>query len=316
MTEAADRTDPDHKDLDQTAGTFPQPLFILCPGRSFSSVISSVIGQHPQAFGLPEVNLFSRDLVGDLIDYDVPFVGLSGVASGLRRAVAELKYGGQTDATVSRAERWLSQRRDWTGARMFGELCQLAAPRMVVDKSPSNTQVQAIERLFAAFPNARYLHISRHPRATSRSRAKAYDSRLKLKALVGDVDHHTYWQERHEIALRPAREFAPGQYMFLHGEWFFEDPRAVLVQICQWLDLSTDAAALDRMMRPEDSPFAVVGPARARYGNNKGFIENPHLRVGKIREENLDDPLEWMEPDETHFSDGNRALAHQLGYAK
>ena len=40
------------------------PLFILCPGRSFSSVVASMIGQHPDAYGLPELNLFLGPTLG------------------------------------------------------------------------------------------------------------------------------------------------------------------------------------------------------------------------------------------------------------
>ena len=35
-----------------------QPLFILAPPRSFTTVTSAMIGQHPEMYGLPETNLF------------------------------------------------------------------------------------------------------------------------------------------------------------------------------------------------------------------------------------------------------------------
>jgi hypothetical protein len=38
-----------------------RPLFILAPPRSFTSVICGMIGQHPQMYGLPEVNLFAGE---------------------------------------------------------------------------------------------------------------------------------------------------------------------------------------------------------------------------------------------------------------
>lgn len=34
-----------------------EPLFILAPPRSFTSVVCAMIGQHPDMCGLPEVNL-------------------------------------------------------------------------------------------------------------------------------------------------------------------------------------------------------------------------------------------------------------------
>lgn len=101
-----------------------QPLFILSPGRSFSSVVSSVIGQHPDAFGLPEVNLFRFPTIGDLLDSSV--IGAHYVAAGLRRALSELMYGEQTKESLRKVNAWLEDRRRWAGYRVFEEICQLA----------------------------------------------------------------------------------------------------------------------------------------------------------------------------------------------
>ena len=35
-----------------------QPVFLLATARSFSSVVTAMIGQHPQLAGLPELKLF------------------------------------------------------------------------------------------------------------------------------------------------------------------------------------------------------------------------------------------------------------------
>ena len=45
------------------------PLVILCPARSFSSVVCAMLGQHPQTYGLPELHLFITDTVDDLLRY-------------------------------------------------------------------------------------------------------------------------------------------------------------------------------------------------------------------------------------------------------
>lgn len=292
-----------------------EPLMILCPGRSFSSVICSVIGQHPDAFGLPEVNLFSHDTVGQLLDSDVPFVGIPGVSTGLRRALSELKYGVQTDESIIEVDKWLRTKRDWTGGQMFKELIELADGRMLVEKSPTNTRGRSAQRILKTFPNAFYFHIARHPRATCRSQIKAHSSRKEAK-MMKEYDNQDYWRERHNLGLLVSRQVEPWQYMYLHGEWFFEDPELWLKQICEWVGLSTDKEAIAQMMKPEESPFAVEGPSSARYGNNRGFVENPNLRVGKIKEENLDDPLEWIESGEAYFAQETRLLAYTLGYEK
>ena len=289
------------------------PLFILCPGRSFSSVVCAVIGQHPDAFGLPEVHLFAERKVGDLLDLDTPIFGLVGATNGLKRAVAELVFNEQSFESVERATKWCEERRHNTGAEFFRELCERAGDRLVVDKSPTNTHTDGVERLYKAFPNAKFLHLSRHPRAMCRSQHKAYAQRKGARGLK-KFDHENYWLTRHQSILKFSKRLDPGQYMFLHGEWFFEFPELFLTQICEWLDLSTAPEAIEQMMHPELSPFAKLGPDNAKYGNNLGFIDSPHLRVGKIPSETIDGPLEWVTDREAYFSDQTRSLAYQLGY--
>lgn len=286
-----------------------QPLFVLCPGGSFSSVVCAAIGQHPQMYGLPEVNLFVRDDIGGMLDLDVPFVGIN-VLTGLRRAIAELKFAAQTVETVELADAWLKERRAWTGGQMFDALREMAGDRILVEKSPTNSHPDALKRLHQAYPDAFVLHLARHPRATVRSRLKA-----PKKLLWGrNPNLEQMWNRRHSELVAFGQSLRPGQYMYLKGEWFFEEPALVMRQVCEWLDLPCDDEALARMLRPEDSPFAKMGPENAPLGNNPGFIEKPKLRIGKIKAENLTDPIEWIEDREAHFGAPTLDLAALLGY--
>ena len=42
-------------------------LIILCPPRSFSSVVAAMIGQHPELYGFPELQLFSDESMDTLL---------------------------------------------------------------------------------------------------------------------------------------------------------------------------------------------------------------------------------------------------------
>ena len=44
----------------------PAPLFLLAPPRSYTSLVNAMIGQHPQAFGVPELCLFNTERLVDL----------------------------------------------------------------------------------------------------------------------------------------------------------------------------------------------------------------------------------------------------------
>lgn len=289
------------------------PLFIVCPGRSFSSVVCAAIGQHPEAFGVPELNLFVHDTVGELLDIAAPFVGLPGVATGLRRTVAELQFGAQTEETIEKTDRWLAERRDWSGAKMISALGEMADGRMIVDKTPTNTGRRPLRRMLTGFPEAAYLHLARHPGPWMKSKDKVNDKRGRKRSARGTLppaerNLESDWLERHKTLWSLSEQVGPHQYMYLKGEWFFEDPANIFRQICQWLELSDDDAAIAAMMRPEESPFAKVGPKTARYGNNPGFIESPELRIGAIPEPSL------TAEGEPEFSYATRTLGQMMGY--
>ena len=49
------------------------PLFVIAPPRSYTSVIGGMLGQHPETYGLPEVNLSHGHTLGDMWD-SIPIV--------------------------------------------------------------------------------------------------------------------------------------------------------------------------------------------------------------------------------------------------
>lgn len=296
-----------------TAGTVGrQPLFILCPGRSYSSVVCAAIGQHPDAMDLPELNLFICETVGDLLALSNSRRGFSGALTGLRRALAQLLHGVQSDESVERVDEWLAARGDWTSRRVLLEIQDLAGGRMIVEKSPTNTRPDSLRRLATEFPSANYLHLARHPRGTLRSfytnpvkRTRSARSRLKSKG---------YWLARHKAIIEFTERLAPSQHMYLQGEWFLENPDLFLRQLCGWLELRDDDEAIALMKRPENSPFSSEGPQAAAAGTNRAFIKAPELRVGKVAEERLEGRLEWIEGRDVYLDAETIMLARMLGY--
>ena len=59
----------------------PDPLVILSPARSFSSVVSTMIGEHPQLYGFPELHICTSDSLEDLIQWEARrgFLGPPGL---------------------------------------------------------------------------------------------------------------------------------------------------------------------------------------------------------------------------------------------
>src|SRR5262249_39508371 len=149
------------------------PIFVLASARSYSSVVTTMIGQHPELTGLPELKLFCYATIGEL-DASLPRYwierGIKHRSPGLVRAVAQFEFGGQTSDSIASAQAWLKDRSQWPGADVFDVLMERMSPGVAVEKSPENVETDtALRRLASAYPRARYLHLTRHPVTTQRS---------------------------------------------------------------------------------------------------------------------------------------------------
>lgn len=289
-----------------------EPLFIIAAPRSYTSVIGTMLGQHPQAYGLPEVNLSHADTLGEMWGSVMNQIGLG--TAGLLRALAELHDGEQTEEAVLRAADWIEAHGHWTGGQVFRHLQELVGPdRMLVDKSPRNTFNAAnLRRLADAFPRANYIHLTRHPRSMCNSAVSLMQNHGGGRR---KSDPEPTWLKVHTNIVDFMETLAPGQVVRVKGEALLREPDFYLRQICEWLDIDSGPEAIAAMLRPEASPFASVGPPSAPYGADPNFLNEPKLdfvRLSRITEASLEGELEWK-PGEV-FTQPVRRLALQLGY--
>ena len=80
--------------------SFTSPLFILAAPRSFTSLISAMLGQHPQTYGVPELSLFMGETLRDVTE-TVPGIRQQR-AHGILRMVAQVYFGEQSLLSLSR----------------------------------------------------------------------------------------------------------------------------------------------------------------------------------------------------------------------
>lgn len=292
-----------------------QPLFILAPPRSFTSVVCAMIGNHPEMIGLAETNLFAADTVRELREMHRSRPRFS---HGLLRSIAELGLGGQSVADVAAAERWLDEHPDVSTADVFRDLIDWANGRGVIDKSPMYVYARgAPERILEAFPGARFLHLTRHPRATCES---IYETHAMAKGAHGGtlaqsdkaLTPEKMWLSPHQRIMWALNQVPPEQRMRVRGESLMSAPREHLPRIAQWLGIRTDDAAIEAMLHPERSPFAKMGPENARLGNDPRFLQSPALRPYREKPSDLDAPLSW--DPQLFFDDELKELARELGY--
>ena len=309
--------------MSQSSPSRREPLFILCPGRSFSSVVCAILGQHPQCYGLPELNLFLGDTLGEAMKVYASG-GRSGFA-GLRRTIAQIHSGAQTEATVEEAETWIRANLHLTPRQLLDHISEAVGDRILVEKSPTNViDPSCLTRVVRTYPKANYLQLLRHPRSRGKSQMAARVQKRegkKIRQLMTRVtgektgDYEGKWTQTHLMLHDIGRQMPVGQMMRLHGETLLRDLQHYLPQICEWLDIRSDAEAIAMMLHPEESPYSSIGPANAQYGANRGFLTHPELdldRLAKLEEATLDAPMEWA--PERHFGPDTRLLASYYGY--
>ena len=291
-----------------------QPIFLLTCMRSYSSLVSSMLGQHSQLFVLPEVNLFVAPTLGEAADLFRAIRPRS--LDGVHRLVAELEFGGQDFDTIKAAGDWLKARRDWTPVDFMAWVTEKVAPRRVIEKSPSTVVKDGgIEMALRLFPQADYLHLTRHPVATCDSIARITnyaDLKGPRKRFVKDPEMS--WLEINSAILDTSRSLSAAQYMCARGEDVLSDPDGFLAQLCDWLGLELTEADVEAIYHPENSPFACYGPQNAPFGNDPNFLKNPSFKKRPITTPTLEAELTWAPEEGRYLMPESLLLAQQLGY--
>jgi len=280
-----------------------------------------MLGNHPQAYGVPELNLFIADTLKDVMDYFLSTLNAPLRLSGLLRTVSQLYAGEQTIESVEMAYRWLSHRLSHSTGEVYWELCDRVAPLRIVDKSPRYTKLpENFHRIRKSFPNAHYIHLIRHPRAQGQSFVKLVDSSMAIrkrfvdlstKELIRDPQH--LWYRAHHNILDFLSTVPASQQMRLRGEDLLNDPRSHFQKICQWLDFAWDESILEAMLRPQDSPYACLGPYGANFGNDPNFMRSPAYRYRPVPYSQLEGSLPWRQ-DNKGFLRPVIKLAQEFGY--
>jgi hypothetical protein len=298
------------------------PLFLLAPPRSYTSVINASIGQHPQMFGFPELNLFNVERLRELwVKVSEEAGADSNRRHGLLRSVAQIYGGEQTRATIVMAEHWAAARQDLNTGDVFQELVAAIYPLIAVEKSPSYTvSTERLRRIYKTFPDARFIHLVRHPIPQGKSVLKLNNGIFALFVNSFDfiddrvvIDPQIAWHDINVNILNFLHMVSKDQQMRIIGEEFIENPQKYLKEICKWLCIRDDDMAIEEMMHPERSPFACFGPITAMFGNDPNFLRGPAIRQHKPKLPSLDGPLPWRD-DGIGLRPEVIKLAQEFGY--
>lgn len=284
--------------------------------RSYSSLVSTMLGAHPQLYALPELNPFVAETVGELL-HASRLLRPSAV-HGLLRTLAELEEGKQTEQSIERARRWLNEHQRLPMHSLMQQISERVQPRVIIEKSPSTAMRQSfLQRLQRDFPQARMIHLTRHPRPTCVSIHRIADRRESAVILRKEIaaDPERLWARAHRNILEAVGALPSGNCIRLRGEDFLGDHRYWLQQLSEWLDIEITPQDLDAIEHPEQSPYASIGPSNARFGNDPNFLRQPAFMPRTIEPASLEGPLPWRHEHERNgFSQHTKAIARRLGY--
>jgi hypothetical protein len=312
-------------------------LVLLAPPRSFTTILSAMLGQHPQMYGLPEVHLFVARTMEEW--WNLCSKATFNMDHGLLRVVAQLIFGDQTEYTVKQAMGWLRRRAHCSTAEIVETLAQQVDPRILVDKSPSVVyRPEFLRHIFEMFPQARFIHLLRHPRGHGESVMKYLRARHQMGAvpathwllqLAGypslsvveddviepssDLDPQRAWYVLNMNICNFLSSVPAHQQIQIRGEDALANPDQELVRIACWLGLRVDEEAVREMKHPERSPYARYGPPGAHFGNDRNFLHDPVLHSEVARPNSLKGPLSWRQ-DGSGFLPQVTELAEQFGY--
>ncbi|HWT05361.1 MAG TPA: sulfotransferase [Xanthomonadales bacterium] len=309
------------------------PLIVLGPPRSFTSVAGTMLGQHPQLYSVPELHLFGQETVGEFLRACA--VATYPMADGVRRTIAELVFGAQSEDAIRRADSWLRRRSDHTTGFLIEVFAERTAPRILVEKSPSTIFQDAFMRRAAEmFPGARYLHLTRHPRGHAQSVLKylagrktqgplpkdhwllgmvSYDAGGPAASGAPAVDPQNAWYALHRQICAFLETVPADRQLRVRGESLLSDPDTWVREVASWLGLRTDAEAIDETKHPERSPYAYFGPENAKFGMDFYFLKDPVLRPTRAKPQSLAGPLPWRR-DGGGFKPEVIELARSFGY--
>ena len=299
------------------------PVFLLAPPRSFTSVVNAMIGQHPELFGVPELNLFNFPRVTGLWQTVSDQVGFNANRRhGLLRTLAEILFSEQSDETIQAAAHWVAARENWSTSRIFAAISELVHPLSIVDKSPTYTmESDRLHRIYESCPEARFIHLVRHPTKQCESVMKLnygvfalFVNSIEYRSGKAHIEPQIAWHDLNVNIINFLEDVVPpGRHMRILGESVMEHPKDTLGDICRWLGVRDDEEALDEMMHPERSPFACFGPITALFGNDPNFLRRPKFRQHTPKLPPLDAPVSWRDDGRGLYPEVMQ-LARMFGY--
>ena len=217
----------------------PGIILLLSSPRAGSTLLRVMLAGHPHLFSPPELHLLPFET---MVEWHQE-LSLSYLGEGLQRSLMELMA---LDADTSKllVDGFIDQ--NVPIQTIYTKLQELAAPRTLVDKSPTYaSSIQVLRRAENLFKASKYIHLVRHPYAVIESLV-----RNRMDKLWGIVDGDPYalaeqvWTQSNQNVLDFQRQVGPERHHLMYYETLVTHPAQEMERLCQFLAVPFDAAML------------------------------------------------------------------------
>ncbi len=222
-----------------TKSSTPGIAFLLSGPRSGSTLLRVMLAGHPRLFCPPELHLLSFETLAQQRQE----LERSYLQEGLQRALMELL---NCDAVASKVllDHWSAE--NLSIHEVYTRLQQMAAPRLLLDKSPTYAgSMDTLRRAATLFAGAKYICLVRHPYAAIESFL-----RTRMHKLIGAENEDAFqvaeqvWVQTNQNMLTFFEQIDPEQRQIVRYEDLVTEPKGVTDAICTFLGIPSDEAVL------------------------------------------------------------------------
>jgi acyl transferase domain-containing protein/acyl-CoA synthetase (AMP-forming)/AMP-acid ligase II len=212
----------------------PRAAFVLSSPRSGSTLLRAMLSANPALFAPQELHLLWFQDMKERQEAFHGVLGDKGLGFGLARAVMDLR-GLDGPAAEAAVQDWIAAQTPV--AEIYRTLQQEAAPRLLVDKSPSYALSPAVlRRAEALFDPARFIYLYRHPYAVMESVGR---QRLWNWFDLENVAPQVLAEETWAVHNRNILDFLDGiprdRQLWVAFEELVARPEPIMKSICAFL---------------------------------------------------------------------------------
>lgn len=254
----------------------PTPMLLLGPPGGDIARVAGAIGRQHGLLALPELRIASADTVGQTLALHARAEDRAG--DGLLRTIAQLRFGAQTEQTVTAATHWLERRGEWCIADLVDWLLHNSGGRhLLFHEAHAALRIQDVERLIHALPDALYVHLVE---PVARFCARVHRDMHGRLFNPPEALHHVgayptlapslMWFRVHDTLLRLHSDHPQLRWRMLRADLVRTRPERVLDPLLAELGTTGfDASARAPL------PFAGPGPRNAPLGDDSGYLSEP-----------------------------------------